>query len=470
LAARRETGWRTITQGSGLLRLALIMTCVALHAMDVFVIATILPSVVTDIGGVGFYAWPAALYITASIMGAASGGVTAGKLGLRRAVMTAATIYLAGSLFCAIAPHMTVFLVGRVAQGLGTGLMVSLAYTMVRQLFDEAQRPLVFAYLSAIWGLAAIVGPMIAGLFAQFDFWRGVYWLTIPVFLALLTLSGRALPKAPISGDTGKLPMERLALLGAAILCVTVSGQLGGAGLRLGLILAAVLGVGGMLWLDHAAKNPLLPSRATSLNRIVGTGYWVFFLMSFSYTAPNVFLPLLAQRLHEVPPSLAGYVSAAMSLGWSVAAFLVPAAPPPVQRILLITGPLCILGGIIGQGIFVAAGPIGALIAMVFLTGLGIGQCHAHITNTAMSNANPGEEALTAGAIPTMHSLGFAFGAATAGLLSNTAGLSEGISGETLTAVSEWIYGFALIPATLMLLAAIRLVWLIRSAASASRS
>ena len=365
---------------------------------------------------------------------------------------------------------MTVFLVGRVAQGLGTGLMVSLAYTMVRQLFDEAQRPLVFAYLSAIWGLAAIVGPMIAGLFAQFDFWRGVYWLTIPVFLALLTLSGRALPKAPISGDTGKLPMERLALLGAAILCVTVSGQLGGAGLRLGLILAAVLGVGGMLWLDHAAKNPLLPSRATSLNRIVGTGYWVFFLMSFSYTAPNVFLPLLAQRLHEVPPSLAGYVSAAMSLGWSVAAFLVPAAPPPVQRILLITGPLCILGGIIGQGIFVAAGPIGALIAMVFLTGLGIGQCHAHITNTAMSNANPGEEALTAGAIPTMHSLGFAFGAATAGLLSNTAGLSEGISGETLTAVSEWIYGFALIPATLMLLAAIRLVWLIRSAASASRS
>ena len=81
-----------------MLRLALIMTCVALHAMDVFVIATILPSVVTDIGGVGFYAWPAALYITASIMGAASGGVTAGKLGLRRAVMTAATIYLAGSL------------------------------------------------------------------------------------------------------------------------------------------------------------------------------------------------------------------------------------------------------------------------------------------------------------------------------------------------------------------------------------
>jgi MFS family permease len=470
LATGQQTGWRSVTQGAGLLRLALIMTCVALHAMDVFVIATILPSVVADIGGVGFYAWPAALYITASIMGAASGGVTGGKLGLRRALLVAATVYLTGSLICATAPHMAIFLIGRTAQGLGTGLLVSLAYTMVRQLFDEAHRPLVFAYLSMIWGLAALAGPLMAGLFAQFDFWRGVYWLTIPVFLALLTLSRRALPQAPISSDTGKLPLERLILLGAAVLCVTVSGQSEIPGLRLGLILAAVAGVSGMLWLDHVAKNPLLPSRPASLHRIVGTGYWIFFLMSFSYTAPNVFLPLLAQRLHDVPPSLAGYVSAAMSLGWSISAFFAAAAAPPVQRVLIITGPLCILTGIIGQGVFVVDGPIWALIAMVLLTGLGIGQCHAHISNHAMSNAKPGEEALTAGAIPTMQSLGFAFGAATAGLLSNVAGLSGGISTETLTAVTDWIYGFALLPASLMLLVALRLVWLIRPVASRTRS
>ena len=184
----------------------------------------------------------------------------------------------------------------------------------------------------------------------------------------------------------------------------------------------------------------------------------MFFLLSFSYAPLSIFLPLLAQGLHNVPPALAGYVSATMSLGWSVAAFAVAGAPPPLQRVLMV----CLLGGIIGQGFFVVSGPLGGLVAMVFLTGLGVGQCHAHISNRTMSSAKPGEEALTAGAIPTMQSLGIAFGAATAGLLANIAGLSGGITVATLTAVTDWIYGFTLIPASCTLLVALRLVWLIR--------
>ena len=463
-------GWREMTQGPGMVRLALIMSCVSLHAMDVFVIATILPSVVEDIDGVAFYAWPSALYIVASIMGAASGGMLGSNLGLRRALTVAASVYLLGSLICAAAPHMAVFLVGRTAQGLGAGLMVSLAYTMTRHLFPESLRPRVFAFMSVIWGIGALVGPIVAGVFAQFGFWRGVYWLTIPVFLIILALSRRALPDSAPAAKGSKLPWERLLLLGGAVLCVTVSGQTDNLALRGILILGAVLGVGGMLWLDHIADNPLLPSRPASLRHIVGTGYWIFFLMSFSFAPLGIFLPLLAQRLHDVPPSLAGYVSAALSLGWSTAAFAVVGAQPPVQRILMVTGPLCLLAGIVGQSLFVISGPIWLLVAVVFLTGLGIGQCHAHVSNRTMSSARPGEEALTAGAIPTMQSLGIAFGAATAGLLANVAGLSGGITLTTLTAVADWIYGFALIPASCTLLVALRLIWLMRRTPTPTRS
>ncbi|MDE0941664.1 MAG: MFS transporter [Alphaproteobacteria bacterium] len=465
----QQTGWHAVIQGSGLIRIALIMSCVTLHAMDVFVIATILPSVVQDIDGVAFYAWPAALYIVTSIMGAASGGIVGSNLGLRRALTIAATIYLVGSLVCALAPQMWVFLTGRAVQGLGSGLMVSLAYAMVRHLFDEHHRPHVFAYMSVIWGVGALVGPILAGALAQLGFWRGVYWLTIPVFALILTLGRRALPSTPPNiGPNARLPWERLLLLGAAILCVTISGQTDHLGLRFSLIGAAIFGVGGMLWLDHIAENPLLPSRPASLARVVGACYWVFFLISFSFTPLNIFLPLLAQRLHEVPPSLAGYVSAAMSLGWSVAAFAVAGASPRWQRILIISGPLCILVGITGQSIFVVAGPIWGLVAMVFLTGLGIGQCHAHVSNHAMSNAKAGEEALTASAIPTMQSMGFAFGAATAGLLASISGMSAGISIDSLTSLTDWIYGFAIFPAIGTVLVALRIVWLIRQQLSTS--
>jgi MFS family permease len=466
--ATNAGGWYELTHGAGLVRLALIMSCVSLHAMDVFVTSTILPSVVEDIDGVAFYAWPSALYIITSIMGAASGGMVGANLGLRRALGVASIVYLLGSIVCAIAPHMAVFLMGRTAQGVGAGLLVALAYTMVRQLFDDDQRPRVFAFMSAIWGVGALLGPLFAGAFAQMGFWRGVYWLILPIVVIMWVLARRALPvHTPMSGGN-QLPWARLFLLGAAVLCVTVSGQSTEAMVRVILILGALLGVAGMLWLDHVAENSLLPSWPTSFRHTVGTGYWIFFLMSLSFAPLGIFLPLLAQRLHGVEPIWAGYVSAVLSLGWSTGSFVAAGASQPMQRVLIVTGPLCLLVGIAGQGMFIATGPLLPLILLIFLAGLGIGQCHVHVSNRVMSTAREGEESLTAGAIPTMQSLGIAFGAATAGLLANVAGLSGGISVATLTEVTEWIYGFALIPAACTVLVALHLVRLIRSTASTS--
>ena len=79
-----------------------------------------------------------------------------------------------------------------------------------------------------------------------------------------------------------------------------------------------------------------------------------------------------------------------------------------------------------------------------------------------MGHARPGEESVTAGAIPTLQTLGIAFGAAAAGILSSVAGLSEGISIETLNSLADWIYSFALFPATICLIVSLRFVWLIR--------
>ncbi|MFP6728471.1 MAG: MFS transporter [Alphaproteobacteria bacterium] len=461
-------GWRQVTQGAGLARLTIIMCCVALHAMDVFVIATILPSVVEDIQGVAYYAWPAALYVVTSIMGAASGGTAVATLGLRRALVLAVSIYLLGAIVCATAPHMLLFLMGRTVQGLGAGLLVSLAYSMIRQLFDEDLRPRVFAFMSIIWGAAALAGPLVAGIFAQMGYWRGVYWLSVPVFLALVILARRILPTDDGSAEEAKLPWRRLLLLGGAVLCVIIGGRTAVSAIRLALIASALIGITGMLWLDHRAESRLLPSRPTSFRAPVGTGYWIFFLFFLSNTPLSVFLPLLAQKLHAVPPSLAGYVAAAMSLGWSTAAFATAGASQQMQRVLIITGPLCILLGIFVQGLFILQGPLILLVAFVFLTGLGIGQCHAHISNHVMSHARPGEESVTAGAIPTLQTLGIAFGAAAAGILSSVAGLSEGFSIETLSSLADWIYGFALFPATICLIVSLRFVWLIRKGPTTS--
>jgi MFS family permease len=454
--------WRALTLGAALPRVVMVMLCIAVHAMDVFVTATILPTVVVDIGGAAFYAWPTAIYVVTAIMGTASGGRMEANLGMRRALIAAASIYLVGSLVCAIAPNMTVFLVGRVGQGLGGGLLASLAYVMIRGLFSEQMRPRVFALISMMWGVSAMIGPLLGGLFAELDFWRGVYWLTVPIFVMLTTLAWRSLPPQDVTSETSRQPWGCLFLLGATVMSVIFSGQTDALTPRVILIVGAVIGVAVMLWFDHRAANPLFPTMPLSLRHPVGTGFLVLFIFAFSFTPINIFLPLLAQRLHDVPPSLAGYVGATMSFGWTVAAILVPGAGPRMQRRLMVTGPACLIAGIIGQTYVVVDGPIGVLIAFVFLMGLGVGQCHAHVSNRIMINARPGEDVLTAGSIPTMQSLGIAFGAAIGGLLANAGGLSEGLTTAAIISATDWIYGFCIFPAVLLLLVALRLVWLLR--------
>ncbi len=466
--ASHSEGWRHLLRGPALGHVILVMLAISLHAMDVFVISTILPSLVGDIGGEAYYAWPSAIYLVFSIIGAASGGIIGAHQGLRRAPMLAASCYLVGSLICALAPEMVIFLIGRAAQGLGGGLLVALAYAMIQQLFSNALRPHMFALVSVVWGAAALIGPAIGGAFAQLGFWRGVYWLTVPIFGALSLLIWKGIRDGARQPGKLDLPWRRLLGLGIAIFLVTLSGRLDIAVLRLLLIAAAVAGVAWFLWRDQRAENRLLPSRPASLNHPVGAVYWILFLLAMTYMPISIFLPLLAQQLHGVPPSLAGFVSAAMAFGWSSFAFFTSGASVALQRILIVTGPLCILAGVIGQSLLFADGPVLALSACVFLVGAGIGQSYAHISTRAMNAAAPGEGAITSAAIPTMQSIGIAFGAATGGILANMAGLSAGISVASVTATMERIYAFSLIPAILVIVVAIRLLILTRRASAPS--
>lgn len=106
---------------------------VALHAINVFIATTILPTVVADIGGMDYYAWNTALFVTASILGSALVPKLLSQTGPRNAYLVAAIIFAAGTLACGLAPSMPAMLAGRVVQGLGGGMMLALSYAMIDQ-------------------------------------------------------------------------------------------------------------------------------------------------------------------------------------------------------------------------------------------------------------------------------------------------------------------------------------------------
>src|SRR5690606_19036993 len=147
----------------------------------VFIATTILPTVVNDIGGIDYYAWNTALFVTASILGSALIPRLLAQANPRKAYLVAAIIFAAGTLGCGFASSMPVMLAGRAIQGLGGGMLLALSYAMIRIVFEDRLWPRAIALVSGMWGVATLIGPAVGGMFAELGVWRAAFWSLIPV-------------------------------------------------------------------------------------------------------------------------------------------------------------------------------------------------------------------------------------------------------------------------------------------------
>ena len=271
--------------------------------------------------------------------------------------------------------------------------------------------------------------------------------MPIPALCLLGLLAWRTLPSDPAAdGVPPALPWRRLLLLAGGVLAVAYSGRVDGLAGRVGLVLLALGLVALFLYRDGRSGNRLLPTNPLSITHPVGTAYWLIFLLSLAYSPIGVFMPLLGQQLQGLTPFSAGYLQATMALGWSLMAVVIAGLTLGWQRVVVVVGPLVVAIGVIGQAQSFDTGPLALLVVSIFLTGAGVGLCHAHVANWAMTLTRPEEGSLTAGAIPTIQSLGIAFGAAIGGMIANAAGLEAGLDPATVAEAAHWIYGFCFVP------------------------
>lgn len=428
---------------------------IALHATDAFVVSTVMPSVVADIGGAAFYAWVVMLYMVASIVGAASGGPIKIIFGARRGYVAAGLVFLVGTLLSGSAISMPMLLSGRLIQGFGAGMIVAQNVALISELFPGPLRTRMIAITSGVWAGAALAGPMIGGIFAQLEFWRGAFWFAVPIILGFTITAWRSLPDTRPSVDTNlsRFPIWRVGLLGIGVLMIGTTGNIEVLPIRLGALAGGLALVWLTIRLDGGAENRVFPSKPFSLGRPVGTAYWAFLLISMAPLAVGIYLPLAYQTIHGMPPLAAGYLAALLALAWSAAAFIAANLRGRGERIAITAGPALAAAGLLGIAISINSPFIVITAAASVVTGLGVGLCMSHLMNWTMILAAPGEESITASSIHTVRSLGVAVGAAGAGLIANAAGLGDGVNVESVTAAVTWVNGIAaLAPAAAVLL------------------
>jgi MFS family permease len=401
---------------------------VLLHSMNVLIVATVLPSLVEEVGGASMMSWPTTGFLASSILAATCTGLLTVAIGPRNTYCAGALIFGVGAVVCANATSMGYFIAGRFVQGFGGGTLAAVAYILVRSTFPEPMWPRVLALISGAWSVSILLGPLAGGAFARHGEWRGVFIGVTALAVLLAGAAVRTLPHAPRerARTLPRVPGARVALICLAIVALSSSAVMDAPLAKAGLIALTLAALAGMLRLNRTAAARLLPSDAFSLRSVSGVGMWSALLLAISYSPLQIFVPLFLQKLHGFEPLSAGYAVAAASLGWTIAALAVAGLSSVWARRMLILGPVTMAIGLVGVGVMDSPGPIAGLLGAILLVGVGIGMCWAFVAQRVMGGAAHEEATIAASAMPTVQQVGLALGGAAAGLVANMAGVSTG--------------------------------------------
>jgi len=436
---------------------------IALHAVETYITATLMPSVVRDIGGLPLFAWATTLYVAASVLGASFVAVRPQGVTLNHCYRLGAALFGLGSLACALAPAMEALLAGRAVQGLGAGLIVALGYAFIRFVYPERMWSVASTLYAAVWGVATFLGPTIGGVFAAGSAWREAFALLVPICLMMAFAAPRLLPSGESERIATGAPLAQILLLLAAVLALSFAGSVETMALRGGLAAAAVLSVAAMVTIERHAKARLLPAGTVALSSPLARVYLIMLTVLVAL-ASDIYIPYFLQELHGVRPLASGYIVALLALGWTASAFL-------VARLSGRRANRAILAGTVIETVATALlavtlarhnpsggyGLLFAATALIFAMGFGVGLGWAHLVTHVLHLAPEGEKDKASAAITTMQALGAAFGAALAGIVANSAGLAApgGTAGAQTAAF--WLYLLLSLPALAAVLLALRL-------------
>lgn len=427
-----EQGWSVLLSGANAVRSLALAGGVALHAINVYIATTILPSVVRDIGGLDLYAWNTTVFVVASILGSALASNLLKQAGPRGAYAVAAGTFAVGSLICAASPSMSMLLVGRLVQGLGGGFLFALAYAMIRLVFDERLWPRAMALVSGMWGVATLVGPAIGGLFAEFGVWRAAFWSLAPASVFFAVLAMLVLPKSHIRADRRMaVPIVQLVVLVVAVLAISAGSASSSLIWNIAGGTVAAIFIVLLVIAEGRSRSKLLPSGALVPSTEIFAVYVTMSLLAVPVTSGEIFLPLFLQVIHHQSALAAGYISAVMAAGWTLGSVLGSGSSLRKSRRLIVSGPLLQIIGMAVLTVLISQESLGnwsrlvPICAALAAIGLGVGLSWPHLLTRVLKLARPDEAELAGATITTVQLFATAMGAAFAGMIANAGGLVD---------------------------------------------
>lgn len=308
LTEKTKSGWITTGLLMGLI----------LSSLDQTIVATAMPSVSKELGGLSLYSWVFAIYMVTSTTSMPIYGKMADLFGRKKMYLIGLFLFLAGSTLCGLAENMLQLIVFRGIQGLGAGALMPIAFTIVADLYPPKQLGKFQGLFGAVFAISSILGPTLGGVIVEYWSWGWIFMINlfigIPAWLILATSLH----------ESKRIEKPSIDYLGA----ITLTGSI--ISILLGLVLAgnhqgaqphldwgsplivllfciSLTLLGLFLWIEKKAKEPIIPLHLFR-NRVITCSNIAGFFVSAGLFGAIVYIPLFVQSVIGVSPSVAGYI------------------------------------------------------------------------------------------------------------------------------------------------------------------
>ena len=320
-----------------------IVLAMLVASIDTTIMNTTMPIIAKELGRFDLYAWSFASYMITSTILSPIAGRLSDIFGRKRVFGFGILLFLVGSLLCGIADDMVQLILFRALQGMGAGFMMPFPAIIAGDLFPIEKRGKIQALFTAMWGLSAILAPLLGSLFVEFLTWRWIFFVNLPVcivaFLTLLPYKEDYEPKKASVDYIGAI------LFGAAITSLLLITLVEDGQVYFGLV-GVVLLIAFYLF-ERKQKSPIVPLSIFKKKTIT----WIYingFIGTLALFGTSSYIPLFLQDEAGLSPFMSGIALLGVAIGWMLVS--VPAGKWILKygyRILLIIGnALLVLSGL----------------------------------------------------------------------------------------------------------------------------